>query len=153
MKKLHFDVNIDAPINKVYDVMLGISKKSTYEQWTAMFNPTSTYEGDWNKGSKMLFVGTDSKGEKGGMISEVFDVQPNRFVSVRHYGLLKGETEITEGPEVENWDNAFENYTFEEKNGTTNVAIDIDTAEDFSDYLNETYPKALDRLKSICEQN
>ncbi len=81
--------------------MLGISNKSAYEQWTFLFNPTSTYEGSWNKGSKMLFVGTDEKGEKGGMVSEIFDNIPNQFISIRHYGLVKANVEITEGLEVE----------------------------------------------------
>lgn len=101
MKKLQFKVNINAPHEKVFDIMLGISNKSTYEQWTVMFNPTSTYEGTWEKGSKMLFIGIDEKGEKGGMVSEVFENLPNRFISVRHYGLIKAEEEIMEGPEVE----------------------------------------------------
>ncbi|TBR18360.1 MAG: SRPBCC domain-containing protein [Chitinophagaceae bacterium] len=152
MKKLQFKVSINALANKVYDVMLGISNKSTYEQWTALFNPTSTYEGSWNKGSKMLFVGTDEKGEKGGMVSEIFDNIPNEFISIRHYGLVKANVEITEGPEVEKWANAFENYSFEENNGTTTITIDLDTAEDFLDYMNETYPKALVKLKEICEK-
>lgn len=152
MKKLQFKVSINALANKVYDVMLGISNKSTYEQWTALFNPTSTYEGSWNKGSKMLFIGTDEKGEKGGMVSEIFDNIPNEFISIRHYGLVKANVEITEGPEVEKWANAFENYSFEENNGTTTITIDLDTAEDFLDYMNETYPKALVKLKEMCEK-
>lgn len=64
MKKLQFKVSITAPVTKIYDFMLGITNKSTYEQWTALFNPTSTYEGSWDKGSKMLFIGVDEKGEK-----------------------------------------------------------------------------------------
>jgi hypothetical protein len=152
MKKIQFKVDINAPAAKIYDFMLGINSKSTYEQWTALFNPTSTYEGSWNKGSKILFVGTDSKGEKGGMVSEIFDNIPNRFVSIRHYGLLQANVEITEGPEVEKWANGFENYTFEENNGTTTVTVDLDTTEDFLDYMNQTYPKALDKLKEVCEK-
>ena len=152
MKKMRFKVIINAPANKVYDVMLGISNKLTYEQWTALFNPTSTYDGNWEKGSKIQFIGTDEKGEKGGMVSEIFDNIPNRFVSIRHYGLLKANVEITEGPEVEKWANGFENYTFEENNGTTTVTVDLDTTEDFLDYMNQTYPKALDKLKEICEK-
>jgi hypothetical protein len=54
MKKLQFNIKIKAPVNKVYDVMLGLTNKTTYEQWTALFNPTSTYEGSWTKGSKIL---------------------------------------------------------------------------------------------------
>jgi hypothetical protein len=152
MKKLQFKININAPSNKVFDTMLGISNKSTYEQWTTLFNPTSTYEGSWTKGSKILFVGTDDKGEKGGMISEIFDNIPNKFISIRHYGLVKADVEITEGPEVEKWANGFENYTFEENDGTTMVIVDLDTTEDFLSYMNETYPKALDKLKEITEK-
>ena len=152
MEKLQFKVSINASTNKVYDSMLGISNKSTYEQWTALFNPTSTYEGSWTKGSKILFVGTDDKGEKGGMVSEIFDNIPNKFISIRHYGLVKSDVEITEGPEIDKWANGFENYTFGENNGITMVTVDLDTTEDFLGYMNETYPKALDKLKEICEK-
>ncbi len=152
MNKLNFKVSIHASAYKVYDIMLGISKKSTYEQWTSLFNPTSTYDGSWSKGSKMMFIGIDENGEKGGMISEIFENIPNHFVSIRHYGLVMHNLEITEGPEVDKWANGFENYTFDENNGITIVSVDIDTTEDFLDYMNQTYPKALDKLKEICEK-
>jgi hypothetical protein len=152
MKKLQFKISIKAPAGKVWDKMLGISNKSSYEQWTALFNPTSTYEGSWNKGSKMHFIGTDEKGEKGGMVSEISDNIQHRFISIRHYGLIKSNVEITEGPEVEKWANGFENYSFEENDGTTVVTVDLDTTEDFMDYMNQTYPKALAKLKEVCEK-
>jgi hypothetical protein len=152
MKKLQFTVSINAPVSRVYDCMLGISNKSTYEQWTALFNPTSSYEGTWDKGTKMLFVGVDEKGEKGGMVSRVAENIPNQFVSIQHYGLLQANKEITEGPEVEKWANGFENYSFEENNGTTTVTVDLDVTEDFLDFMNETYPKALNKLKEFCEK-
>jgi len=152
MKKLQFKVSINAPATRIYDVMLGISSKSTYEQWTSLFNPTSTYEGSWDKGNKIRFIGVDAKGEKGGMVSRIAENIPNRFVSIQHYGLLQADKEITEGPEVEKWANGFENYTFEENKGTTTVTVDLDTTEDFLDYMNQTYPKALDKLKELCEK-
>ena len=156
MENLQFKVNINAPASRIYDFMLGINNKSTYEQWTALFNPTSTYEGSWDKGAKILFVGVDEKGEKGGMVSRIAENIPNRFVSIQHYGLLQAGKEITEGPEVEKWANGLENYTFEENNGPdgnreTTVTVDLDTVEDFLEYMNEHYPKALDKLKEICE--
>lgn len=152
MKKLQYKVSINAPATKVYDCMLGISSKSTYDEWTALFNATSTYEGSWEKGSKILFIGVDDKGEKGGMVSRIAENNANQFVSIQHYGLVQGDKEITEGPEVEKWANGFENYTFEENNGTTTVTVDLDTTEDFIDYMNEAYPKALNKLKEICEK-
>lgn len=151
MKNIQFSISISAPALKVYNIMLGLGKKSDYEQWTALFNPTSTYEGSWDKGSKILFLGTDDKGDKGGMVSEIAEHIPGRFVSIRHYGLVKNDEEITEGPEVEKWANGYENYTFQENNGITTVTVDLDTSEEFAGYMNQTYPRALEQLKLLCE--
>lgn len=152
MESLMFKIIINAPAHKIYEFMLGINNKSTYEQWTAVFNPTSTYEGSWNKGTKILFIGIDEKGEKGGMVSKIVENIPNHFVSIQHYGLFKGNEEVLEGPEVEKWANGFENYSYEENNGSTLVSVTLDTTEDFISYMNQTYPKALEKLKELCEQ-
>ena len=152
MNKLQYTIKINAPVNKIYDLMLGISNKSTYEQWTAMFNPTSTYEGNWNKGSKMLFIGLDEKGNKGGMVSEIADNIINKYISIRHYGLVQANMEITSGPQVEKWANGFENYTFQENNGVTDITVElIGLTEDLIEYMNDAWPKALNKLKEVCE--
>lgn len=152
MEKNQFNIQINAPVNKVYDMMLGLSNIKTYEQWTSIFNPTSTYEGSWNKGSKILFVGMNDKAEKGGMVSQIEENIPNKFVSIKHIGMLVAGKEITEGPDVESWTGMLENYTFEENNEITLVSIELDTPEDFAKYMNQTYPKALNKLKEICEE-
>lgn len=152
MKTLQYSISIKAPASKVFDIMLGLSQKSTYEQWTFFFNPTSSYEGTWEKGSKILFVGIDEQGQKGGMVSRIAENIPNRFISIQHYGLLNAGVEITEGPEVEKWANGFENYTFEEIGDSTSLTVDLDTTEEFVDYMNEHYPEALNKLKELCEQ-
>lgn len=152
MKKLQFKTAIDAPAKKVYETMLGLVDKSTYEHWTSAFNPTSTFEGSWKKGSKIYFLGTDENGKKGGMVSEVTENKPAEFVSIRHYGFLDGDTEITSGEEVEKWAGGLENYSFEENQGITIVKVDIDVIEEYLDYFNNTYPKALEKLKAIAEK-
>lgn len=93
----------------------------------------------------------DENGVKGGMVSRIVENIPNQFVSIQHYGMLKAGKEITDGPEVEKWANGFENYSFEENQGITTITVDLDSAEDFVDYMNETYLKALARLKELCE--
>ncbi len=152
MKKLQFKVNINAPVDKVFNIMLGIDDKSTYEKWTALFNPTSSYEGSWSKGSRIHFIGIDEKGEKGGMVSEIAENNPSKFVSIKHIGLLVSGNEILEGPDLEKWTGGFENYSFEEINGVTSLLVEIDAVDEFESYMNESYPKALDKLKEICEQ-
>lgn len=151
-QKLLFTKVIYAPAQTVYDAMLGLTDKKTYEFWTAAFNPTSTYEGSWDKGSKILFVGLDENGKKGGMISEIMEHLPARFVSIRHYGFLMGDTEITTGEQVEQWAGGHENYRFEEKDGMTTVTVEMDVVPDYLDYFNDTYPKALVKLREIAER-
>lgn len=148
MKKLNYTINIKAKAEKVYSTMI---TKPTYEKWTAEFNPTSTFEGGWNKGDKIYFIGTGEDGKKGGMVSRIAENIPNQFISIAHLGILDGETEITEGPQVEAWSGALENYTFSEADGVTTVTVETDTGEDYADYFNETWPKALRVLKDLCE--
>lgn len=152
MKKLEFRIEINALAQKVYETMLGLNDKSTYEYWTSIFNPTSTYEGSWTKGSKILFVGVDENGKKGGMVSEVVENQPAKLVSVRHYGFLDGENEVTTGEQVEKWSGGHEVYNFEEHNGKTIVLVQLDTIDDFLEYFKDKYPKAMEKLKEVCEK-
>ncbi|NJK87889.1 MAG: hypothetical protein HC906_19915 [Bacteroidales bacterium] len=57
LELLHYEIEIDAPADKVYNIMLG---KDSYSEWTSIFNPSSSFEGSWEKGSKMLFLGEDN---------------------------------------------------------------------------------------------
>lgn len=152
MKKLHFRTEINAPAARVYKTMLGLEDIGTYQQWTAEFNPTSTYEGNWQKGSKMYFIGTDGQGRQGGMVSEIIENLPNEFVSMRHYAILEGKTEVAEGAEIEKWSGGMENYAFSEQDGVTTVTIETDAPADYVDYFNETWVRALAKLKAIAEK-
>ncbi|MCU0404569.1 MAG: SRPBCC domain-containing protein [Chitinophagaceae bacterium] len=148
LRTLHFTIAINAPIEKVFSTMLS---HGTYEQWTAEFNPTSTFEGSWEKGSDIRFLGTDANGKVGGMISRIRENIPNRFVSIEHIGMLLNGEAITDGPEVDAWAGSQENYAFSEENGVTTVKVSIDSNGGYEGYFNETYPKALNVLKNICE--
>jgi hypothetical protein len=151
MKKMQFRKDINASAEKVYNTMLGIDHIETYEKWTSEFNPTSTYEGSWDKGARIYFIGTSEDGKRGGMIAEIADNVPNRFVSIRHFGILDGDKEITSGPDVEKWAGGLENYSFNEKDGLTTVTVEVDVTEDFIDYFKKTFPKALQKLRELAE--
>ncbi len=124
----------------------------TYEQWTSEFNPTSIYEGSWEKGAKIYSIGTDENGKRGGILSEIADNIPYQFVSIRNYGMLDGENEITKGAEIDKWAGGLENYSFNDNKGVTTVTIDIDVTEDFLNYFNTAWPKALNKLKDLSEK-
>ena len=151
MSKPQYKETINTSAEKVYNTMLGLKNIKTYEAWTAVFNPTSTYEGSWNKGEKILFLGTDKDGNRAGMVSEIAENIQNKFVSIRHVGILDKGVEITSGEGVANLANCFENYHFEEENGKTTLMVEITGFEEHQEYFNSTYPKALAKLKEITE--
>ncbi|KGE15559.1 SRPBCC family protein [Sphingobacterium deserti] len=149
MKKSTFSIDIYASANKVFRTML---ERDTYRQWTEAFDPSSDYSGGWNKGDKIYFLGPAENGKRQGMIAEIHEHIPDKFISIRHYGILDGDEEITSGPKVDPWAGAFENYTFEEHDGLTTVTVDVDAPESDASYFNEAWPRALEKLKSICEK-
>lgn len=148
MRKISFDIEIEAPVSLVYQTMID---DTFYREWTRAFNPTSHYQGSWEKGSKIIFIGIDEQGERGGMVGRIKENIVNQFISIEHLGLLQGTEEITSGPEVEAWAGALENYRFRSDKGTTQLNIEMDSNEEFESYFKDTWPKALEKLKAICE--
>jgi hypothetical protein len=147
---LEYQIHINAAPEHVYKVMLA---EDTYKAWTKHFNPTSTFSGTWEKDSKMLFLGLDEHGNVGGMVSRIKEHLPNKFVSIEHLGLLRGDEEILCGPEVEAWAGGLENYLFTESNQGTLLSIAVDSNPEFAEYFDGTWPVALQALKSICENS
>jgi hypothetical protein len=154
VKKLHVSISINAPAEKVYKTMLD---EPTYKEWTKAFSPspdtTSYVKGDWSKGSKILFVGVDPEtGKEGGMVSRIAENKPNEFVSIEHLGILNDGVEDTTSEEAKKWTPAFENYTFKEENGVTELEIDVDTADELAEEFEKAWPQALEKLKELSEK-
>ena len=146
-----YQVSINAPKEKCSDFMLGLSDISTYEQWTSIFNPTSTYDGSWEKGSKIKFVGVGENGKRSGMVSRIAEHIPNEFVSIEHYGIFEDDVEITEGPQVESWAGGQENYTYQSDGDATKITVEVDVTDDHATWFDENYPLALEKLKEVIE--
>lgn len=152
MKKVKYTIAVQASAEKAFNTMLGLDDKSTYEQWTAVFNPTSIFRGSWKEGSTIHFIGTDEQGNSGGMVSRIKENRPNQFVSIEHYGILEGDREMLEGPKVDSWAGGLENYSFMEQDDMTTIIVEMDVKEEYIDYFNNTYPKALKKLKELIER-
>ena len=145
MEKKHFHISINAPKESVWQTLWN---DNTYRQWTAVFSEGSRAETDWKTGSKILF--TDGKGS--GMVSTVAENKPNEFMSIRHLGVLKDGVEEKDSPEVQKWAGALENYTLRSQGDKTELDVDMDITEEFSDYFETTWPKALEKLKEVAER-
>lgn len=149
MEKLNFSIEINAPKEKVWDTML---EDKTYRAWTEVFNQGSHFVGDWNKGSKILFLGPGEDGKMGGMVSRIKENKLYEFISIEHLGIVQDGKEDTTSETVQAWAGAHENYSFSEKDGVTKVSVEMDSNEEYSEMFNGMWPKALQKLKELSEQ-
>lgn len=151
MDKLRFSIDVNAPKQKVWDTML---QDSTYREWTRAFNARgSWFEGDWSPDSKMRFLGPDDSGKLMGMVSRIQESRPYEYISIEHLGIINDGKEDTISDEVRKWRPAFENYAFNEKNGVTEVSVDMDMQEEYKPMFEEMWPKALQELKRLAERS
>jgi hypothetical protein len=149
MKKSTYEIDVATDKHRAWEILIG---KNTYPIWTQPFNPASHFIGDWSEGSKMLFVGEDQQGNKGGMVSRIVANRPGELVSIEHYGVLEGDTEITDSEEIAKWAGAHENYFFATVGDKTRITVEMDIVEDYEQQFAEIWPKALQKLKELCEE-
>lgn len=150
MQKLHASIFINAPKEKVWEVLLG---PESYEKWTKAFNPTSRYVGDWSEGSKMLFVGIDAEtGDEMGMVSRIAKNIPYEHISIEHLGLFLNGVEDTTSDIAKSWAPAFENYTLTEKDGGTEFTLDQDIEAEYAETFDGMWKEALQALKGLAEK-
>jgi uncharacterized protein YndB with AHSA1/START domain len=147
MQKLNFSISINAPKEKVWKMLWD---DSNYRKWTSAFSEGSYAETDnWKEGSKVLFL----DGELNGVVSQVEANKKNEFMSFKHLDEVKKGEEDTTSEKVKLWANAMENYTLKEANGVTDLKLDMDISEEYKDYFANTWPKALQQIKSLSEDN
>ncbi len=149
MQKINLSIHINAPVEKVWKTML---EDETYRQWTTAFHPGSYYKGTLAEGEKILFLGPDEEGGEGGMVSRVAEIRRHEFISFEHLGILKNGVEDTQSEEAKKWAPAFENYTFKEVAGGTELFIDQDIQDEYKTMFEEMWHEALKLLKELSEK-
>lgn len=149
MEKLHFNIEINAPKEMVWNTMLN---DKTYRIWTEAFAPGCYYEGSWDKGSKILFLAPNENGKIGGMISRIKENRKYEFISIEHVGIVNEGKEDTTSDEVKGWTGALENYSLKEIDGKTELIVEMDSHENYAEMFNDMWPKALMKLKKLAEK-
>jgi hypothetical protein len=145
MNRVTFSITINAQKEKIWKVMLD---DSTYRDWSSAFQEGSYAVTDWKEGSKALFLTPEGSG----MVSRIVGHRPNEFLSIKHLGTVKNGVEDTDSEKSKEWTNALENYTLREQDGKSTLTVEMDVTEEYRSYFEETWPKALGKLKEISER-
>lgn len=145
MKRLQFDIHIAAPRSQVAAAMLA---PASFTEWTSAFGENSRYEGSWEPGSRIRFLGAEGEG----MVAEIAEHQPARFLSIRHLGLFHQGQEDTQSEAVRDWAPCHEDYHWTDApDGGTQLSVRMDCVPAWEAFMTERWPLALARLKSLCE--
>jgi uncharacterized protein YndB with AHSA1/START domain len=149
MEKLHFEVEIHAPVGVVWRTMLD---DETYRVWAGAFHEGSYYEGGWATGDAIRFLGDNDDGTRTGMIGFIDVSRPEEFVSIEYTGMVDHDVDDFTGDFAKKFAGSHENYTFVEKDGVTTVTVELDTIDEFREMFDEMWPRALESLREIAEQ-
>lgn len=144
MKKVQFSTDINAPKEKVWQVLWN---DVSYRKWTSVFSEGSKAVSDWEEGSKILFVNENNDG----MHSVIDKKIDNEIMNFKHLGMVKNGIELPEDETSKSWSGSTENYTLRESNGITTLTVEMDIVADHQDYFNEKFPLALSKIKELAE--
>ena len=148
MQIIQFSILINAGKQKVWNTMLA---DKSYREWTKEFHGGSCYQGSWNKGSEIRFMAPDKEGNLQGIFSRIKENVQYQFISIEHVGSITNGIVDNTSEEVKKWTPSFENYTFTEKNGMTELIVEMQTDPEYKSMFEEMWPRALKALKSLCE--
>lgn len=144
VNKLTYSIEIKAEKSRIWDALW-----VTYRDWANVF-----YEGsyaitdNWKEGSKVLFLAPDQSG----IYSVIEKHTPNKIMKFKHIGnVLNGEEQALDD-ETKKWSGTTESYTLTEKSGINTLNIEIDVLDEHLDYMKEKLPIALDKIKSLSEE-
>ena len=147
METLSYDIIINAPKDKIWDVL---SSEKTYGEWTKFFNEGSAMKSDWQVGGKTYFVNGDGEG----MVSTIEDLEKPNLITFKHLGMVdKDGNEDTESMEVKQWSGSFERYYLIDLEDKVKLHVEVQIDKAHHDFMNDAFPKGLQVVKELAEKN
>jgi L-rhamnose mutarotase len=139
MVTLKYKIYIDAPREKVWEKLWD---DETHRKWAKAFTPEFHAKSDWNESDPIQFL----DGKNNGMFGVIETKIDNEVMVFKHLG------DMLDGVEVErDWAGAREQYFLLNRDGKTKLKVSVDVLTESIDYMNETFPKALEALKLLAE--
>lgn len=145
METLSYEIVINAPLQKVWDVLW---TPDTYTEWTQFFGPGSVMKSDWEVGGKTYFVNAEGEG----MVSTIDSIDEPNQVIFKHLGMVDKEgNEDIHSKEVMEWSGAFEKYILIDLEGKTKLHAEVQVDKEWKDHLDTGFIKGLDVVKNLAE--
>lgn len=145
METLSYEIVINAPLQKVWDVLW---TPETYTEWTQFFGPGSVMKSDWKVGGKTYFVNAEGEG----MVSTIDSIDEPNQVIFKHLGMVDKEgNEDIHSKEVMEWSGAFEKYILIDLEGKTKLHAEVQVDKEWKDHLDTGFVKGLDVVKNLAE--
>lgn len=144
MKTIKKSIEIEAPKEKVWDVML--NDKFT-KIWYSEFKEGSRAETDWKVGSKAVF--TDGSGN--GIIGKIIENKTNESISIEYEGMIMKGKEDFDSKEAKEMRGSHETYMLSDNNGDTRVSVESDMTDEYYETMSSKWEKALQKVKELSE--
>lgn len=139
---MQFSINIRSTKEIVWDTLWN---DETFRQWASIIDPETYMIGEMKQGSEVQFI---SAAGGYGVTSFVETLTPGEFLRLKH----RADTQGGGQQERENeWTGGEETYQLAEKNDTTTLTVAFDVPPELEDYFEVSYPKALERVKTLAE--
>lgn len=143
INRLQFSIDIKAEKTKIWKALWN---DASYRDWASIFFEGSYAISDnWKEGSKVQFLAPDQSG----IYSLIEKHIPNEIMAFKHIGnVLKGKEQLID-VETKKWSGTTEVYTLTEGTNYSTLTVEIDVLEEHLDFMKNTLPKALERVKSL----
>jgi len=139
MVTLKYKIYIDASREKVWE---SLWKDKNYRIWSEPFTPGSHAISDWDESDPIRFMDAKNNGMYGVIETKI----DNEVMVFKQLG------DVLDGVEMErDWAGAREQYFLLNKAGKTKVKVIVDLLSEYVDYMNEVFPRALEKLKMLAE--
>ncbi|WP_292008395.1 SRPBCC domain-containing protein [Chryseobacterium sp.] len=146
METLSYETEINAPLQKVWDILWG---EETYNQWTRFFSPDSTMKSDWKVGGKTYFLNANGEG----MVSTIESLNEPHEVIFQHLGMVKDGVEDTQSKDIVDWQGAQEKYFLIDLDGKTKLHAEVQVEREWKEDINTGFIKGLEVVKNLAEQS
>lgn len=143
MKEMQFRVEIHASKEKVWNTLW---QDETFRQWAGIIDPGTHMVGDLKEGGEVQFISANGYG----VTSLVEKLMTNDFLLLRHHADTQEDGKQEREKE---WTGGQESYKLTEEGGVTALTVASDVPLELEEYFKVSYPKALQRVKELAEEN